>query len=1032
MNLPKSLCVILVLFILGSGRLAAQSLLEDTEQMLQAVQTLSSRDTVISDSVKLASAAELLAILHNYNQSALTDTITASSWEEFLSRYDNNRHISQLFTDSMLVMTDSMYSLLTSQTQAHLRRKQEGPRQKIISLLHAEQAIAPSQYLSVGNALDRYRLPPIKTTSSMRLAAEESNTNINNGILNSVAVIRGLFQFVLDKAKDEVVVNFLDRMLNDDTPDFIALFPTVVTQFSNQDFTYSNSFIERLRDAFYQDLQQLSLRLPLLLLEDDYFKPLQSDPIAYNLLATYSMIGMARKGVPVEEVLPVTHRYLHQSYGEAIKTVNLEIAEKAPGSAEYDSLIHLSQKLVNRMFVIYQDIDNAEFMLRDTIRHYRQNFTDTIAAPFGNDYLRREAYDLEVLLGSMWEDEFDLSLLPHLLAGRLDSAYLLGYNTLESYDNFFGKERNPQQWRAAGLELANNLNGTWYQDQTVADIFRAWLHDLVSYQQAVDEWKARMDPEGALRRAMREVDNKRKQLRDSTLAAKRFWKKHTNYDDRMAFELLAQLIRDFDDIDFKPELDLLEEKEAALAKLTLKRDKLRAVEERVIALDERMRAKADNFFNASPVQLYLQDRKGVAPYAPVISQVAEFADELALLANQIGVLEEKFSKIESRARDNAVPIMQTTEIASQLMYGLRSGAAEERKWLTKGQFDTLMDGGMRQNIFLGLLGQRLASVKNVGLFSPAGIAQLVELTVTDLQNLPAYSERDSLLEKDSMAFYHKAAFAVNTLNRILELPLMVQKNSPSEFLPLKDQIPALANVPAIANQTLDFIYYLNVNDHRHAVSSILRLFGHLDKDIDKEIKAGKRKPAIKYLHKYGDFIADLVDAEEQGQVKDLLSNVSDPPGSSRIKRKNQLTVGLNAYIGGTAGWEQWSGPELSQEDDGYLSLAPTIPIGISISSLVGGKKSSFSFFISFLDLGGLLSYRADSENLGDSVFNFKNILKPGLQLHWNLKRSPFYFALGGQYGPQIRQIKGEDVSLESVRYFLGFGVDVPIKTFYQK
>ena len=1031
MSLIKYLLGIAFLLHLQTFQLQGQSLLEDTEDFLAAVQQLRDQQANTSDSAKVAATANLLSILYHYDQSIAMDSLMIGSWDELVATYADNAMINTFLSDSLLVLPDSLIELAIQESRWQLRSKQAEPRQKIIRLLHAEQAIAPSQYLSVSNTLERYRLPPVKAATSMQLAAQESNANINNGILNSVAVIRGMFQFVLDKAKDEVVVNFLERMLNQDSPDFIVLFPNVVGQFSNQDFTYSNSFVERLRDAFYQDFQQLSVRLPMLLLEDDYFKPLQSNPIAYNLLATYSMIGMAQKEVPVEEILPVTHRYLHQSYGEAMKTVNLEIAEKAIGSIQYDSLISLTHQMVGRMKAIYLDLDKSEYALRDTIRHYRSNFVDTIPAPFANDYLRREAYDLEVLLGGSDDGAFDLSLLPYLLAGQLDSAYTLGYNTLESYDKFFGKERSPQQWRAAGLELANKLNGTWYQEQSIANIFRTWQKDIARYQEAVDEWKVKMDPQGALRNAMRQANRDRKELRDSILSAKQFWSEATTYDDRLAFELLARIIKDFNDIEFKPELDLLEDAEAELIKLALKKEKLLAVQDRAVALDQRMRSKSPGNFRASPIQLYLKSKEGIVPYAALIAQIAELTNELELVDQQIDVLEEQFSKVESRARDNAKPIMQTTEITTQLLYGLRTGGAE-RKWLSVGQIDTLLDGGNRQNIFLGLLTQRLSNVKNVGLFSPSGIAQLVELTVSDLRNLPSYIERDSLVEKDSLAFYHKAAFAVNTINRILELPLMVQKNNPLEFQPLKEQLPGLARVPDITNQTLDFIYYLNVKDHRHAMSSMLRLFGYLDADIGNAGKKGKRKSAINYLHKYGDFIADLIDAEERGQVEDLLTNISDPPGSSRLKRKQQLTVGLNAYVGGTVGWEQWSGPELSVDDDGYLSLAPSIPIGITMSSLVGERRGSFSLFISFLDLGGLLTFRADDAVLGESIFNFKNIFKPGIQLHWNIKKSPFYLALGGQYGPQYRKINGEEVSLESVRYFLGFGVDVPIKTLYQK
>ena len=162
-----------------------------------------------------------------------------------------------------------------------------------------------------------------------------------------------------------------------------------------------------------------------------------------------------------------------------------------------------------------------------------------------------------------------------------------------------------------------------------------------------------------------------------------------------------------------------------------------------------------------------------------------------------------------------------------------------------------------------------------------------------------------------------------------------------------------------------------------------------------------------------------------------MEQISDPPGSSRNKRRSPLSVSLNAYLGGTFGHEIWSGEALTKTEDFY-SLAATMPIGITLSRLFGRKKSSFSLFISFLDIGALLSYQPSSVQQAEADFTFKNVFKPGLQAHWNIKKSPFYIGLGWQSGRQF--IKANDVkrTVSSNRTFVAFGVDVPIRTLYQK
>lgn len=125
-------------------------------------------------------------------------------------------------------------------------------------------------------------------------------------------------------------------------------------------------------------------------------------------------------------------------------------------------------------------------------------------APDRNQYLDKPSYNLDVLFGE--DNEFGLNLLPQLLKGELDEEYMAQYRSLDSYDKFFGTERTSQQWRAAGIELAQKLNGAWYNDQSIADIFYEWQDDLVRYKLATDRWMQENDPEGTLKRAQEKFE----------------------------------------------------------------------------------------------------------------------------------------------------------------------------------------------------------------------------------------------------------------------------------------------------------------------------------------------------------------------------------------------------------------------------------------------------------------------------------------------------------------------------------------------
>ena len=1078
--------------VLGFINIQSQSLLKDANDLLYALEILNDKDSIPDSLAIFEASADVMAILYSYDQTIINDSLTATSLHDLIPNYTNNPLVSTLISDSIIDLSLLQESNFISLTREKLNIRNSGPRQKMLELLHADKAIAPADYLSVSNALNRYRIPPIPPEKSMAIIAENSNSNISNGLLTSeAAVIQGMFKFIIDRAKDEVIINFLERLVHEDSPKFGKLFPTVVGQFGLQEFTYSNSFIERLRQAFYEDIQKMTINLPLLMLEDEYFKPLQANPIAYSLITLYSMIGMGQNGMPIDEILPITHRYLYETYGETRKKVNFEVADKAYSSPEYEKLIELTKTVKNQIKAIYLDIDNIQDAIRDTISLYENKFK-TKAGPLAQHYFSNHYNDLEIILGDSSRFEFGLHLLPYLLEGRLDSAYMLGYNTIAAYDHFFGKERSTHQWRAAGLELCRNLNGTWYNDHSLADILKMWQKNVAQYNIDTDRWKQGLDPAGALLRAIDRMESKRKTLQSTTLAQKDFWMSRLNYDQRLAFNALANIIDNFDMIDNDVDLMMQEAmgENVTLIKLAKKRYKLNAVEDRLIKLNNNLLEKYPDEFRTSPLDIYLLSDEASTPYAFILSKINDLEKTIQALQKQLTLVENKFARLDALTRNNAQPVLQSMDIITQMMFAMRSDRWN-RKWITMGELDYMLDGSIREKAFIGLLFQRFSNIKDIGFFSPDGIAQLMTLTVKDMQYLPAFNEDDldkviivaadtiiggikipkkgsgaPLEEKliykdygssnktpvkpktridipDSLAFYYKSAFAVNTFNRLLELPLVVDRNNPGRYVPLKDQWKQMSRAPEVTSQALDFIYYVNIKDHSKAISSLIRLFTNLDDIIVEQKtldgKISKRKPAINYLIKYGDFIADLVDAETSDQVKDLLDNIADPPGSSRIKRRKRLTVGINSYLGMTVGrerfeWQTFDTNLQTLKDTSITvnSFSPTMPIGVAMSFTVGKvKKQSFSIFIAFLDLGGLLTYRTGANLVGSSSLNFKNILKPSLQFQYNIKKSPFYLTVGTHFGPNYRTVGGESISFNTRGVFAGFGIDVPIKTLYQ-
>lgn len=1032
------------LLLLSSFSLQAQSLYDDARALVAARETLELSGYSLSDSASVEALAKVMAILYSYDNPMGAGDAGRARLEKVPGHYRGNPGIAGLLPlDVLMQLPDSLQAPFLETFQQESDLMEAAPRQKMVDLLRGDYGSSPADYLSVSKALRKYSVPPLESNITLEELASESNQNVVNGIVNPQAVIEGLFQFVLQRAQEEVVMNFMERFLTQDLPQYAELFPTVVTQFNQPGFSYSGSFLQRLRDAFYEDLQLLSVRFPQILLSDERFQYVQNDPLMYNLLAVYSIIGMTQNEAQLEEILPITFRNLFESYLQNEKKLNLTVAANAPEESEdYRRLILLSDTCLQLIQAVFSDLDDAQSdILREIAALDQEGF------PVPESVLLLEpAYDLGMIMGRDTAAGFRLNLLPAMLGGHLDTSYILGFREVYAYDKFFSEDFSPEQWKAAGLELARNLSGdAWFADAPIDQLLRAWTNDLNTFRQAFDTWKRSLSPEMEIPLAFQKLENSRQELAATIKATREFWGDRLTGYQPLALVMLDTIISGtFDPEDIGNQIRMaslgenailqdsaryggLNEEEAMQlgVELFLQEctQKLLEVESRFILLNDRVAANYPGQQTGNPVHQYLMAKKSIHPFTETLAKIDVLKSGLQSMQTQLGALDKMHASTEVQIMENARPILGLTESLTHLMYCLRTGG-DSAKWITKFQLDSVLNEPALKDAFLGLLYQRLSRVQHIPKLSPEGLANLVQLTVADLPNLFYPTLPDSLKWEEGMNFYYPASFFVNTLNRVLEIPLIVDPTAPDLVKPLAETHPSLATVPGISELVLDLIYYLNARDHRHAISTAIRLF-LLVENLDV------KDSVHEFLQEYGFFIADLIDAETGDEVQSLLNGIADPPGSSRLKRTERLTVGLNAYLGGSVGQESWQTSQNTQTEQ-FVSIAPTMPIGITFSGLIGNgpRPPSFSLFLSFLDLGSMLSFRGDESAFGENKITYKNMFKPSLQIHYNIPKSPFYIGLGGQIGPHYRDLNGEELSVRTNRLFFNFGVDVPVKTLF--
>lgn len=1048
--------IIYAFFCLLSGALPAQNLLDDSRNLLNALRTV--QDLSASPAQRDTAAQQALLILYLYDEPTQIEAPGYLDVRRLLERMDKNPLIQSFIQpqqDSLLRNFDA----LKAGHAAVWDQIQTPERTRISSLMYNGAALSPAKYLSVQQAMRQSKLPPLQNSTALRSAADRVQKTPSLNALNTEAILQGLFEFILERAQQEVAISFFENLLGKKIPKVGNLFPNVTTQYSNPNITYSQSFLEGLREAFYVDIKNLSITLPELLLKDEYFGALRQDPVFYNLLTVYTIFALSHEA-PVWEVFPVVHNDLYQTYQSAGRDLNTELAVKAgslssfiqdaapnasqgPGlvrnaelltridsMAAYEKVVADAARFIQQLNTVYLQLDNVETALEGRVSSLKGAFPEAPASPDRTRYLANPLYDYEVLIGNAAADTdtsagFDLNLLPQLLRGQFDTAVLSGYNSFQSYDKFFATPRSSQNLRVSGLELVRNLGGNWYNDLGILDILQRWQSDLSAYESAVGEWQASFDTTIVQSQEIQQTDLRRASLLQVIVDTRTHWSQKADEVELQPLVILESIAGDFELEDFAAI--------SSLDTLSRRREKLFQLEQRLVQLEQRLSEAHPQPDTESPLTKYLTQTPEIRLSDTIAELVSVLEEQLQQLNTDLDLLDQTFAPRFKKAWINTRPMLQLTEFTAHLFYALQS----PNGLMSLATLDSVLYEPELKQISMGLLQQRMSRIKDVGVVSPDAIAQFTRLTLEDLLRLQ--SPKDSV-QTDSMRkarLFNTVSTSLQSFNRILQFPLFADPAKPQAFTPLVERNKSLAPLPDISERCMNFLYYLETGENRTAVSSLLRLMTTLSQQIDRGKSNEERAFLLRFFEENGDFIAGLVDAQTKNQVEYLLKSLADPPGSSRTKRTHSITVGINAYVGASAGREYWERkPQQQNLQSDFNVLAPTMPIGFTVSKRFGtdqARPQSFSLFVSLLDLGAMMTaHQASEEDFGSYKLTYKNMFKPGVQVHWNIQRTPFYLGLGWQTGAQFRILDDKEITLRSSRTFLAFGIDVPVKTLYQR
>ncbi|WP_285009831.1 hypothetical protein [Pedobacter faecalis] len=179
------------------------------------------------------------------------------------------------------------------------------------------------------------------------------------------------------------------------------------------------------------------------------------------------------------------------------------------------------------------------------------------------------------------------------------------------------------------------------------------------------------------------------------------------------------------------------------------------------------------------------------------------------------------------------------------------------------------------------------------------------------------------------------------------------------------------------------------------------------------------------------FVNGMATAKDAEGVQKAIEAFALPAGSYSIKRKSRFNMSLGAYPGVLPALEiTWK----NKVAYGAPSVGFTAPVGLSFTWGREKTESTNGFFLPVIDIGALTRFRLDNNNDTQTLpeFKFGNIFSPGIYYVRGFRKSPLTFYLGGQYGPDMREVSRNadntevSQSYQSVRLGVGLVLDIPL------
>jgi len=215
-------------------------------------------------------------------------------------------------------------------------------------------------------------------------------------------------------------------------------------------------------------------------------------------------------------------------------------------------------------------------------------------------------------------------------------------------------------------------------------------------------------------------------------------------------------------------------------------------------------------------------------------------------------------------------------------------------------------------------------------------------------------------------------------------------------------------------------------------------FSNLNKEDEKNSKTLEDfLYLVQKIKPYALFMANVVEAKDEKEVKAALDAVILPVGSSSIKKNSDFNFNIQSYLGARLSFTNPKNKAVQSTWNDQFALSA--PIGFSVSHGFDKNWGSISLFLPVLDLGAIVDYKLKYENEGtpdeeleskDYTIKLGQIFSPGAYIVYGFGLNiPVSLGFGGQYGPGLSKIDEDNSTTVSNPYWkwnMFLSVDIPL------